>query len=352
MASPLLEVSDLVISYRTLSGPIRALERVNLTVDKGESVALVGESGSGKSTLGLSIVKLLPLNSEYTSGKIVLDGKDITGLTNAQMKQIRGQIVFMVFQDPLNSLNPVKRIGTQIQEALTLKYKREGKPLDNVESRLLEALNDVRIPDPEAILQRYPHQLSGGQIQRVIIAMGLLMMPKLLIADEPTSAIDVTLQAQILKLLKDLKTQYNMSLIFITHDIGVASIVADRIGVMYAGKLVEIGPSDEVIYSPSHPYSKGLIASLPSGSRKKGRLQSIQGTPASLMSPPTGCRYHPRCPYVMEICARSEPGFVSVKNSSVACWLYSSQSADRQAEQTMVSPGVVYPGKKLGSEAL
>jgi peptide/nickel transport system ATP-binding protein len=348
MPAPLLEVSDLVITYRTLNGPVRALDQVSLSVDKGESVALVGESGSGKSTLGLSIVKLLPLNSEYTSGEILLDGKNVTKLTATQMKQVRGQVVFMVFQDPLNSLNPVKRIGNQILEALILKYKREGKPLDNVEERLIEALKDVRIPDPKAILERYPHQLSGGQIQRVIIAMGLMMMPKLLIADEPTSAIDVTLQAQILKLLKELKNQYNMSLIFITHDIGVANIVADRIGVMYAGKVVEIGPTEEVIYSPSHPYSKGLIASLPSGNRKKGRLQSIQGTPASVMSPPTGCRYHPRCPYVMEICARSEPGFVSVKNSSVACWLYSNQSADRQLEASMVSPGITYQAKKLG----
>jgi len=164
--------------------------------------------------------------------------------------------------------------------------------------------------------------------------MGLLMQPKLLIADEPTSAIDVTLQAQILKLLNDLKREYNMSLVFITHDIGVAYTVADRIGVMYAGKLVELGPSDEVILSPSHPYTKGLIASLPSGTKRKGRLQSIQGSPASLMVPPPGCRYHPRCPYVMEICRRSEPGFAQVKNSSVACWLYSNEP-ERKPEEDL-----------------
>jgi peptide/nickel transport system ATP-binding protein len=349
MADPLLEVSDLVISYRTLNGTVRALEKISLSVAKGESIALVGESGSGKSTLGLSIVKLLPQNSEYTSGEILLDGKAVTKFSNAQMKEVRGTVVFMIFQDPLNSLNPVKRIGNQILEALTLKYKREGHdlPLDNVEAQLIEALNNVRIPDPKAILERYPHQLSGGQIQRVIIAMGLLMMPKLMIADEPTSAIDVTLQAQILKLLNELKTKYNMSLIFITHDIGVANIVADRIGVMYAGKLVEIGPTDEVIYSPSHPYSRGLIASLPSGNRKKGRLQSILGAPASLLTPPSGCRYHPRCPYVMEICKRSEPGFVSVKNTSVACWLYSNQSAESQTESGLLTSGISVPAKKM-----
>ncbi len=333
MSEPVLEVSNLVTTYRTLLGPVRALEGINLSVGKGESVALVGESGSGKSTLGLSVVKLLPLNAEYTSGKIVLDGINVVPLSLSQMKKIRGRIVFMIFQDPLNSLNPVKKIGSQILEALRVKYEGEGRSYEDATAKLIEALKDVRIPDPHSIIERFPYQLSGGQIQRVIIAMGLLMQPKLLIADEPTSAIDVTLQAQILKLLNELKREYNMSLVFITHDIGVAYTVADRIGVMYAGKLVEIGPSDEVILSPSHPYTKGLIASLPSGTKRKGRLQSIQGTPASLMVPPPGCRYHPRCPYVMEICRRSEPGFAQVKNSSVACWLYSNEPEKKPEEE-------------------
>lgn len=337
MSEPVLHVSNLVTTYKTLLGPIRALEGINLSVAKGESVALVGESGSGKSTLGLSVVKLLPLNSEYTSGEIILDGTDVLPLPLSRMKKIRGRIVFMIFQDPLNSLNPVKKIGSQILEALRAKYEAEGRSYEDATEKLIEALKDVRIPDPHAVIERYPHQLSGGQIQRVIIAMGLLMQPKLLIADEPTSAIDVTLQAQILKLLNDLKREYNMSLVFITHDIGVAYTVADRIGVMYAGKLVEIGPSDEVILSPSHPYTKGLIASLPSGTKREGRLQSIHGTPASLMIPPPGCRYHPRCPYVMEICRRSEPGFAQVKNSSVACWLYSNQSEKKSEEELSIS---------------
>lgn len=337
MSEPVLHVSNLVTTYKTLLGPIRALEGINLSVAKGESVALVGESGSGKSTLGLSVVKLLPLNSEYTSGEIILDGTDVLPLPLSRMKKIRGRIVFMIFQDPLNSLNPVKKIGSQILEALRAKYEAEGRSYEDATGKLIEALKDVRIPDPHAVIERYPHQLSGGQIQRVIIAMGLLMQPKLLIADEPTSAIDVTLQAQILKLLNDLKREYNMSLVFITHDIGVAYTVADRIGVMYAGKLVEIGPSDEVILSPSHPYTKGLIASLPSGTKREGRLQSIHGTPASLMIPPPGCRYHPRCPYVMEICRRSEPGFAQVKNSSVACWLYSNQSEKKSEEELSIS---------------
>ena len=202
MASPLLEVSDLVISYRTLSGPIRALERVNLTVDKGESVALVGESGSGQIHPGVVHCKTAPTEQRVHFRKNCPGWKGHHGADQRPDETDQRSDCVHGLSDPLNSLNPVKRIGTQIQEALTLKYKREGKPLDNVESRLLEALNDVRIPDPEAILQRYPHQLSGGQIQRVIIAMGLLMMPKLLIADEPTSAIDVTLQAQILKLIE------------------------------------------------------------------------------------------------------------------------------------------------------
>ena len=334
---PVLNVSNLVTTYRTMVGPIRALEGINLSVAKGESVALVGESGSGKSTLGLSIVKLLPLNCEYTSGEIVLNGANVIPLSPSEMKRIRGRTVFMIFQDPLNSLNPVKKIGSQILEALRVKYREDGMTFDGAEEKVIDALKDVRIPDPHSVIERYPHQLSGGQIQRVIIAMGLLMQPKLLIADEPTSAIDVTLQAQILKLLNELKSEYNMSLIFITHDIGVAYTVADRIGVMYAGKLVEIGPSDEVILSPSHPYTKGLIASLPSGTKRKGRLQSIQGTPASVMLPPPGCRYHPRCPYVMEICRNSEPGFAQVKNSRVACWLYSTGPENsKPAEENLV----------------
>ncbi len=342
MTDQLLQVSNLVTTYKTVYGSIRALDGIDLSIVEGESVALVGESGSGKSTLGLSIVKLLPLNCQYSAGEIVLEGRSIVPLTNSEMRNIRGRVVFMIFQDPLNSLNPVKKIGPQVLEALHVRYRREGKSLDDAEGELIDALKDVRIPDPRVILERFPHQLSGGQIQRVIIAMGLLMKPKLLIADEPTSAIDVTLQAQILKLLNVLKKEHNMSLIFITHDISVAYTVADKIGVMYAGKLVEVGPSDEVIMSPSHPYTKGLISSLPSGNKKQGRLKSIQGTPASVLNPPPGCRYHPRCPFIMEICRTTEPALVPIRKSTVACWLYSNESAKQIDDNIPGQSNVAY----------
>lgn len=322
---PLLEIKGLCVNYGTERGLVKALNGVNLSIGEKESVALVGESGSGKSTLGISIVKLLPANASYVGGDILLNGKSVIAMNDHEVRAIRGGVVFMVFQDPLNSLNPVKKVGEQIMEALEIKDKREGKNRETDQKEIIEAFKDVRIPDPHVILQRYPHELSGGQIQRVIIAMGLLMKPKLLIADEPTSAVDVTLQAQILKLLNDLKAEYGLSVIFITHDISVAYNIADRIAVMYAGNLVEIGPTESVIKSSLHPYTKGLISCIPSGRKYNGMLNTVPGTPPSLIHPPTGCKYHPRCPYVMNICASKDPELMPFEKSNVACWLYSSQ---------------------------
>jgi peptide/nickel transport system ATP-binding protein len=322
----LLEVKGLCVNYRTERGLVRALNGVNLSIGEKESVALVGESGSGKSTLGISIVRLLPANATYASGDILLNGKSVITMNDQEVRAIRGSIVFMVFQDPLNSLNPVKKVGDQVMEALRIKGKREGTARETDPKEVVEAFKDVRIPDPHVILQRYPHELSGGQIQRVIIAMGLLMKPKLLIADEPTSAVDVTLQAQILKLLNDLKEEYGLSVLFITHDISVAYNIADQIAVMYAGNLVELGPTEAVIKSSLHPYTKGLISCIPSGRRNNGLLNTIPGNPPSLVHPPSGCKYHPRCPYVMNVCTTKDPELTSYENSQVACWLYSTQS--------------------------
>jgi peptide/nickel transport system ATP-binding protein len=321
----LLDVQNLSVTYRTERGLVRALNGVNFSVNEKESIALVGESGSGKSTLGISIVRLLPANASYSGGDILLGGKSVLSMNDREVRAIRGRMVFMVFQDPLNSLNPVKKVGDQILEALRLKGMREGE-VDQQE--VVQAFKDVRIPDPDVIMQRYPHELSGGQIQRVIIAMGLLMKPKLLIADEPTSAVDVTLQAQILKLLNDLKEEYGLSVVFITHDISVAYNVADKIAVMYAGNLVELGPTESVIKSSLHPYTKGLISCIPAGRKNQGLLNTVPGTPPSLVHPPSGCRYHPRCPYVMEICKSQDPEFLPVEKSSVACWLYSTKAKD------------------------
>jgi peptide/nickel transport system ATP-binding protein len=322
----LLDVRGLCVNYRTERGLVRALNGVNFTVGEKESIALVGESGSGKSTLGVSIVRLLPANASYVSGDILLNDKSVLAMNDREVRAIRGKVVFMVFQDPLNSLNPVKKVGDQIVEALRLKGMREGQDREADQAEVVEAFKDVRIPDPQVILQRYPHELSGGQIQRVIIAMGLLMKPKLLIADEPTSAVDVTLQAQILKLLNDLKSEYGLSVVFITHDISVAYNVADKIAVMYAGNLVELGPTESVIKSSLHPYTKGLISCIPSGRKNQGLLNTVPGTPPSLVHPPAGCRYHPRCPYVMEVCKSKDPDLIQVENSKVACWLYSTQT--------------------------
>jgi peptide/nickel transport system ATP-binding protein len=328
----LLEIKDLCVNYGTERGTVKALNGVNLSLGEKESIALVGESGSGKSTLGISIVRLLPANAAYVGGDIRLNGKSVLAMDDREVRAIRGGVVFMVFQDPLNSLNPVKKVGDQIMEALEIKDKREGRDREADPKEIVEAFKDVRIPDPQVILQRYPHELSGGQIQRVIIAMGLLMKPKLLIADEPTSAVDVTLQAQILKLLNDLKAEYGLSVIFITHDISVAYNIADKIAVMYAGNLVEIGPTESVIKSSLHPYTKGLISCIPSGRKYSGLLNTVPGTPPSLVHPPTGCKYHPRCPYVMNVCTTKDPELAPYQKSEVACWLYSNQAKNPEVE--------------------
>ena len=330
----LLEISKLSVAYETRYGRLRALDKINLALDQREFVAVVGESGSGKSTLGLAVVRLLPTGSSYEGGTIELEGKSILDMNQQQIRSVRGRTVFMIFQDPLTSLNPVKKVGRQLLEALRMRPQNREEVLQERNQEIVSKLKAVRIPDPEAISERYPHQLSGGQIQRVLIAMGLLMKPKLLIADEPTSAVDVTVQAQILKLLDDLKREYEMSLLFITHDISVAYNVADRIVVMYAGKVVETGPTDTVIKSPRHPYTIGLITSMPRGIGRKDKLQAIQGAPASLLNPPKGCRYHPRCPFVLEVCKRSEPEFYSSGESLVACWLY---NKDKSSEVSNVN---------------
>jgi peptide/nickel transport system ATP-binding protein len=320
----LLEINDLSVEYKTVYGRLKALNGIDLSIDKGESVSLVGESGSGKSTLGLSIVRLLPLNASYTSGSILLDGKDIVAMSDAEAKAIRGTVVFMIFQDPLNSLNPVKKVSTQMFEALNTKYKREGRGFDEklAYQQAIESLKSVRMPDPELIIERYPHQLSGGQIQRVVIAMGLLMLPKLLIADEPTSALDITIQAQVLKLMSELKKEYGMSIMFITHDISVAYNISDRMEVMYAGEVDEDRSTDEVLKNPLHPYSKALISSIPRVTKREAKLKAIQGSPPDMLNPPQGCRFHPRCPAVMDVCRTNNPRYTKMNSGRVRCFLY------------------------------
>jgi peptide/nickel transport system ATP-binding protein len=320
----ILSVEDLSITYRTVYGPIRALNSVNFSVAKGESVSIVGESGCGKSTLGLATVRLLPLNATYSGGRLMLDGKDVTKMRGKELLDMRGNTAFMIFQDPLNTLNPVKRIDAQMIEAIRSRSRHDHSSFNEQEAvkEAVDKLEDVRMPDPNSIIGRYPHQLSGGQIQRVVIAMGLLMRPKLMIADEPTSALDVTVQAQVLKLLRDLQREYNMSIIFITHDINVAYSICDRMIVMYAGEVVESADSDKITRDALHPYSQALIRSVPRTTKDQGRLTAISGALPNMITPPSGCRFHPRCPRVMDICSKSSPPVVEKDGDLVRCFLY------------------------------
>ena len=321
---PSVSIQGLSVSYSTVYGTVKALNSVDLDIEKGESVAIVGESGCGKSTLGHSIVRLLAPNAKYESGRIELEGKDVIKMKGNELTRMRGLDAFMIFQDPLNSLNPVKRVDVQLLEALRARYKIEGKPFVEEEAykEAEDKLTDVRMPDPEKIMTRYPHQLSGGQIQRVVISMGLLMRPKLLIADEPTSALDVTIQAQVLMLLRELQRTYRMSIIFITHDINVAYAVSDRMIVMYAGEIVESNTSDQMVRGALHPYAQALIKSIPRTTKKEGRLSAIAGAPPNMLHPPGGCRFHPRCPYVMDICRAKSPPAVEKDGAEVRCFLH------------------------------
>jgi len=323
-SNDIVSVENLAITYRTVYGSLQALNGVNFSVAKGESVSIVGESGCGKSTLGLATVHLLPLNARYAAGRLMLDGKDVAKMSGREILAMRGTTAFMIFQDPLNTLNPVKRIDAQMLEAIRSRARHEGTSFNEQEAlkEAIDKLEDVRMPDPSTIIRRYPHQLSGGQIQRVVIAMGLLMRPKLMIADEPTSALDVTVQAQVLKLLRDLQREYNMSIIFITHDINVAYSICDRMVVMYAGEVVESGDSDKVTRNPLHPYSQALIRSVPRTTKQEGRLTAISGALPNMITPPSGCRFHPRCPYVMDVCGGASPPVFEKDGDKVRCYLY------------------------------
>jgi peptide/nickel transport system ATP-binding protein len=319
----LLDVKGLRVAYRTVYGDLEAVRSLDFAVEKGESVAIVGESGCGKSSLGHAIVRLLPPNATY-EGEVLVDGKDVFSLKGRRLREYRGSDAFMIFQDPLNSLNPVKRVDRQMLEAIRTQKIMRDEPYDEEEATkvVVEGLKGVRMPDPEVILRRYPHELSGGQIQRVVIAMALVMKPKILIADEPTSALDVTIQAQVMKLIKELKAEYGMSVLFITHDMAVAYTVADRFLVMYAGELSELGPVDKVVTRPLHPYTTALVNSIPHKSKREGDLVAIPGSPPNMLAPPSGCRFHPRCPKVMDICNTVNPGVKQVEDRLLRCHLY------------------------------
>ncbi|MFB6491213.1 MAG: ABC transporter ATP-binding protein [Thermoproteus sp. AZ2] len=322
----LLSIRGLRVGYRTVMGVLNVLEDVNLDVDRGEIVGIVGESGSGKSTLGQAVARVLPGNA-VASGEILVDGVNLLGLNEKEMEKYRGTTVFMVLQNPFTSLNPVKTVGYQLMEAARIRMARDGEGFDEGKAyeMALGALKDLRFPDPEVIMLRYPHQLSGGQIQRVVLAMSLILRPKILIADEPTSALDVTIQAQVINLFKDLSKEMGSAILFITHDISLAYVISTRIVVLYAGRVMEDGDVDAVIKEPMHPYTQGLIAGVPDLSKFAGgraKLQSIPGNPPSFLDLPSGCKFHPRCPYAMDICRAEEPPLVKTGGRAVRCWLY------------------------------
>ncbi len=313
----LLRVSDLRLSYRTDRGILPAVDGVSFNVQTGEALGLVGESGAGKSSLALALMRVLPRNVAQSQGTVELEGVDCAALDNETFRrEVRWRKMAMVFQGAMEALNPVVRVGEQVIEPLLTQGRGNRKEAVREAHRLLEV---VRLP--QEVYERYPHELSGGMKQRVLMAMALILQPKLLILDEPTSALDVTVQAQIMDQLKELKKELTLTILFITHDIALASDLCDTIGVMYAGKIAELGPADRVLRSPSYPYTRLLLASVPRLHQQE-RPQFIPGSPPDMLNLPTGCTFHPRCPFVFQRCIGEAPPLLTVAPEHQArCWL-------------------------------
>lgn len=316
----LLEINSLYTSFHTHVGEVKSVRGVSLDLNKGEAIGIVGESGSGKSITMMSTMRLLADNGKIKEGQIIFDGKDLVKLPEKEMEKIRGNEIGMIFQDPMTSLNPVFTIGEQLMEPL-IKHKKMSKT--DAFNKAVDMLKLVGISSAEKRMKQYPHEFSGGMRQRAMIAMSLVCAPKLLIADEPTTALDVTIQAQILELMKDLKSKIDMSIILITHDLGVVADVCNRIYVMYGGTIVESGNSRDIFYNPKHPYTWGLLRSIPNPKEDiKERLKPIEGTPPDLLKPPAGCPFAPRCEYTMKICLTERPSQFEISEGHCAsCWL-------------------------------
>lgn len=317
----ILEVKDLHVSFDTYAGEVQAVRGVTFDLCKAEAIAIVGESGCGKSVTAKSIMKLIPMPpGRFKKGNIIFNGKDITSYTRKQMESIRGSEIGMIFQDPMTSLSPTMLVGKQIAEGLMQHQKIKKK---EAKEKSIEMLRLVGIPNPESRINQYPHEFSGGMRQRAMIAIALACNPKLLIADEPTTALDVTIQAQILDLMKELKRKIDTSIILITHDLGVAANIAERVIVMYAGKVVESGYISDIFYRPQHPYTWGLLKSVPRlDAGNKEELIPIIGTPPDLFSPPKGCAFAARCKYSMRICYEMQPEMTQCgEGHNAACWL-------------------------------
>jgi peptide/nickel transport system ATP-binding protein len=356
--TPLLEVQDLHVRFETSRGTVHAVNGISYDVNRGETVAIVGESGCGKSVSALAIMRLLAANTaRIPSGRILFEGRNLLALSGDDMRAVRGRDIAMIFQEPMTSLNPVLPIGQQIMEPLFIHLKMSEA---QARTRALELLRLVGITDGERRLEQYPHHLSGGMRQRVMIAIGLACNPKLIIADEPTTALDVTIQAQILELMKDLSRRLDIALIIITHNLGVVARYADRVNVMYAARIIEQGTADDIFLRPCHPYTLGLMRSVPRLDLPRGqRLETIEGLPPDLRSPPAGCRFAPRCPYRIEICDQDPELREIAAGHRSACWradeiatgtLVASASLAKPAASTMAAPDVTPNG--LAAEPL
>lgn len=308
MSEELLRLENLSIDYKVKEGYLSAVKDVNFSINKGEIFAVVGESGCGKSTVAHSIMNLLPGGNETITGKVIFKGRDLREVTEKEMEKIRGKEIGMIFQNPLDSLNPVYTVGSQVAEAIEL------DKVDKQEAwnRVVELFKDVKMPDAEERAKSFPHELSGGMRQRVMIAMMISRNPELLIADEPTTALDVTIEAQILAIIKSLKEQFNTAVMLITHNFGLVAEVADKIGVMYAGEMVETGDVFEIFKNPVHPYTRLLMAALPRKTKNEGRLQTIEGNVPRITEKKPGCRFANRCPYATEKCKTEDPPMVMV----------------------------------------
>lgn len=321
MSETILKVEDLKTSFMTSSGEVQAVRGVSFEVHKGEILGIVGESGSGKSVTSMSILRLLADTARIKNGKIEFEGTDLTKVSDKQMREIRGQKIAMVFQDPMSSLNPLIPVGKQVAEMIHVHHPEMKR--DELQAATLELFREVRIPEAEKRLKSYPHEFSGGMRQRTMIAMALSCSPKLLIADEPTTALDVTIQAQIMQLMGKIREETGTAIILITHDLGVVANLADRVAVMYAGKVVEQGTVQDIFYRPKHPYTVALLRSLPTvETSREEELISIPGTPPDLFAPPKGCAFASRCDHCMKICQEHQPPvFEASEGHTASCWM-------------------------------
>ena len=328
----LLEVRDLKVSFFTPAGEVKAVNGITYDVNYDEVMGVVGESGSGKSVEAYSIIGLLQNPGKVVGGSITFEGQDMLSKTKNEMINFRGKEVAMIFQNPMTCLNPVYTIGNQLVEALKAHDTEISK--EDAAKHAMKMLEEVGINNVEKRMKQYPHELSGGMRQRVMIAMGLICHPKLLIADEPTTALDVTIQAQILELMKKLQKQNHMGIIFITHNLGVVANIADRVAVMYGGKLVETGDVEDIFHNPCHEYTKGLLRSIPKAHEKGGELQAIPGTPPDLMEPPVGCPFAARCKETMIVCQKYMPDYTDCgKNHKSACWMLDEMAQEVNSDE-------------------